>query len=108
MTKLDDEIAATVDFVKGINPKEIPARLAQGYRDNPPPTGLLLLLDDITKSPATLWFCVGMAIEAAGITVQMFMRIDSYPIVDAIVAGGLAVGLWYYQKGKNNARESED
>lgn len=109
MTKLDDEIAATVDFVKGIKPKEIPTRLIQGYKENnQPPPGLILLLEDITNSPATLWFCVGMALEAAGITVQMFMRIDSYPIVDAIVAGVLAIGLWYYQKRKNNAREPED
>lgn len=108
MTKLDDEIASVVETIKGIKPREIPAMMAKGYRDNPPPPGLMLLLEDITNSPATLWFCVGMALEAAGITVQMFMRIDSYPIIDAIVAGGLAIGLWYYQKRRNNVREPED
>lgn len=109
MTKLDDEIAATIEFFKGAKPQEIPSRLIKGYKENnQPPPGLMLLLEDITNSQATLWFCVGMALEAAGITVQMFMHIDSYPIIDAIVAGGLAVGLWYYQKRRNNVREPED
>jgi hypothetical protein len=38
-----------------------------------------------------------MSIEALGIAVQVFLRVDTYPILDGIVAGVLALGLYIYQ-----------
>jgi hypothetical protein len=88
----------TEAFISGI--KNFRGTLKEGFDSNPPPPWLVHTLDKIVNSEATVWFMAGLAIEAAGITVQMFMRIDSYPIMDCVVAGLLAVGLYYYQKKK--------
>jgi hypothetical protein len=103
MTKLDEEINVVMTAIKEFKPREVPSLMKKGFEENPPPPGLLMLIEDIVSSKSTMWFIAGISLEAAGITIQMYSGIVSYPTLDAIIAGLMAIGLYYYQSKKNRA-----
>lgn len=96
-TKLQEEMDAAVYAATHFKDT-----VSEGFKANPPPSWLMKFLDDLVMSKATVWFCAGLSIEAAGITAQMLMRIDSYPIMDALVGGLIAVSLYLYQRKRNS------
>lgn len=95
-TKLQEELSGVSDWARGW--KDL---FKAGYYSNPPPAFVMVTIGKIVNSRDTVWFMAGLSVEAIGITVQMFMHIDSYPIMDAIVAALIAAGLYFYQKGRD-------
>ena len=92
MTKLDDEISGVIKSIKNWR-----TLVSDSFASNPPPAFIVSTVDKLIRSDGLTWFLAGMSIEALGIAVQVFMRIDTYPILDGIVAGVLALGLYVYQ-----------
>lgn len=92
MTKLDDEISGVIKSIKNWR-----TLVSDSFASNPPPAFIVSTVDKLIHSDGMTWFLAGMSIEALGIAVQVFMRIDTYPILDGIVAGVLALGLYAYQ-----------
>ena len=92
MTKLDDEISGVMKSLKNWR-----TLVSDAFADNPPPAFIMLTIDKLVNSGGLTWFLAGMSIEALGLAVQVFLRVDTYPILDGIVAGVLALGLYAYQ-----------
>jgi len=70
------------------------------------PIGLTTLFSKVVRSEALAWFFIGMAFEAAGLTMQYMLAGVSYPILDAVVGfgiGGVMI-LWQRKQNVNSAK----
>jgi len=97
VTKLDDEMAEFKRVLKGGG-----RGLIREF-NNPFSSSVVTYVQSICKSPYTTFFMLGLAIEALGISIQYMFAMDAYPILDFLVAGGIALALYAYQNpGKKN------
>ena len=68
--------------------------------DNPMARQVVLYLREWCKQPAITWFMFGVAFEAVGLGIQGMFAMDTYPLLDFLVAGIVATALYVYQNRK--------
>lgn len=97
ISKLDDELKG---FGKGVvNFKET---AVNEFNSHPPPPFLIAIIDSALVSEPLKWFLAGMSLEALGLGLQVWFKMDCYPLLDALFAG-LIAGLLFYKQRKPKA-----
>jgi hypothetical protein len=91
VTKLDDEIAEFKLLLKGGG-----KGLIREF-NNPFSTSVVMYVKSVCKSPITTYFMLGVAVEALGLSIQFMFTMDTYPVLDFVVAGVIALALYAYQ-----------
>lgn len=81
MTKIQDEMKAA---------KQAASNFKQTC-DNTAPSWFVKIVNGILYHPGTPWFCLGMAMEAFGLSIQYFLTGASYPLVDGFIAVAIAL-----------------
>jgi len=94
MSKLDDEIVGFKNILKGGG-----KGIAREF-DNHLSSSVAMHVRSLCKSTATMYFLLGMSVEAFGLSVQYMFAMDAYPILDFLVAGFVALALYAYQNPK--------
>ena len=101
MTKLEEEIGAVKKVVYGAG------SFVRDNIDAAAPHWLIRIVRNIIEDDRTPWFMIGMAVEALGITLQFMLGMGTYPSLDFVVGGLLAIGLLWYQ-GKRAEKENAE
>lgn len=100
ISKLDDELKG---FTHGVvNFKQV---AVDEFKSHPPPPFLISLIDSALASEPLAWFMAGMSLEALGLGLQVWFKIDCYPLLDALFAG-LISGLLLYNQRKQKAKKA--
>jgi hypothetical protein len=68
--------------------------------DNPMARQVVLYLREICKSVPLTYFMLGVSFEALGLGLQGMFGMDTYPLLDFLVAGIIATALYVYQNRK--------
>jgi hypothetical protein len=68
--------------------------------DNPMARQVVLYLREICKSVPLTYFMLGAAFEALGLGIQGMFGMDTYPLLDFLIAGVAATALYVYQNRK--------
>jgi hypothetical protein len=66
--------------------------------DNPMARQVVFYLREVCKSVPLTFFMFGVAFEALGLGVQGVFGMDTYPLLDFLVAAIIATALYVYQK----------
>lgn len=68
--------------------------------DNPTARQVKLYLGEVCKSQPLTYFMFGVTFEAFGLGVQGMFGMDTYPLLDFLVAGIVTTALYVYQNKK--------
>jgi hypothetical protein len=68
--------------------------------DNPIARQVVFYLREICKSIPLTYFMLGVSFEALGLGLQGMFGMDTYPLLDFLVAGVIATALYVYQNRK--------
>jgi len=68
--------------------------------DNPFARQVKLYVGELCKSVPLTWFMFGVTFEAFGLGIQGMFGMDTYPLLDFLVAGIVATALYVHQNRK--------
>ena len=91
MSKLDDEIKSFTTPLKNLG------RDMLNEFDNPTATAVKMFIERAAQSQSLMWFMLGIGIEALGLSIQAMLGMDSYAILDFLVAAIIVTALYVYQ-----------